>query len=102
MKKMYESVTNTYFFNYNLYEKFINRQNNNLPYNYNFISSLICGYVSIFEEEIEKNRKVKFVLISRRNQNHEGTRYITREDRWWRSYFKLCRNWTNNIYYLLK
>ena len=79
MKKMYESVTNTYFFNYNLYEKFINRQNNNLPYNYNFISSLICGYVSIFEEEIEKNRKVKFVLISRRSQNHEGIRYNTRE-----------------------
>ena len=58
MKKMYESVTNTYFFNYNLYEKFINRQNNNLPYNYNFISSLICGYVSIFEEEIEKIEKL--------------------------------------------
>ena len=78
MKNMYETVTNTYFFNYKLYEKFLNRQNNNLPYNYNFITPIICGYVSIFEEEIEKNKKVKFVLISRRSKHHAGTRYNTR------------------------
>ena len=78
MKRMYETVTNTYFFNSKLYEKFLNINNNNLPYNYNFITPIICGYVSIFEEEIEKNKRVKFVLISRRSQYHAGTRYNTR------------------------
>ena len=78
MKNIYKTINKKYFFNYNLYKKFINKETK-LPYNfaYNFIVPIICGYIGIFYSSIN-NKQFQFILISRRSQNYAGTRYNTR------------------------
>ena len=76
VKQIYKTTYKKYFFNYNLYKKFINPETSE-PIDYTFIVPIICGYINMFEYEIEQ-KKLQFVLITRRSQNYAGTRYNTR------------------------
>ena len=76
LKKIYLTSYEKYFFNKNLYKKFIN-PNTKEPIDYCFIMPIICGYIGIFSYEFEGSQ-LDFILISRRSQNHCGTRYNTR------------------------
>ena len=75
-KKIYKTTYKKYFFNYNLYQKFLNPETSE-PIDYTFITPIICGYIGMFYYEIDK-KKLQFVLITRRSQNYAGTRYNTR------------------------
>jgi hypothetical protein len=88
-KNMFETTTKKYFFNYNLYKKFLNK--NNQPINPTFIIPIICGFVSYFDDNSlqqstnnnnintnNNNNSIRYILISRRSTNHCGTRYNTR------------------------
>ena len=76
LRRIYVTTCDKYFFNKNLYKKFINPQTNE-PFDYCFIMPIICGYVGIFKYELDGS-ELEFYLISRRSQNHCGTRYNTR------------------------
>ena len=76
LKRIYITSYDKYFFNKNLYKKFIN-QDTKEPIDYCFIMPIICGYVGMFSYELEGSL-LDFILISRRSQNHCGTRYNTR------------------------
>ena len=76
LKRVYLTTCKKYFFNYNLYKKFINQETNE-PYDYCFIMPIICGYVGTFEYTLD-NEVLEFFLITRRSQNYAGTRYNTR------------------------
>ena len=78
LKYMYKTINKKYFFNYNLYRKFINTETKE-PYDYTylFITPIICGYIGMFNHVINNNL-IQFILITRRSQNYAGTRYNTR------------------------
>ena len=76
LKKIYFTSCEKYFFNINLYKKFINPETKE-PIDYCFIMPIICGYIGTFSYELDGNQ-LDFILISRRSQNHCGTRYNTR------------------------
>ena len=76
IREIYNTSYKKYFFNYNLYKRFID-QDTLEPIDYTFITPVICGYIGIFEHLIE-NRPFQFILITRRSQNNAGTRYNTR------------------------
>ena len=76
MKNIFKNAYKKYFFNYNLYKKFINHETSE-PIDYTFITPIICGYIDMFNFEIDNN-KIQYILISRRSQNYAGTRYNTR------------------------
>ena len=78
MKNIYQTINKKYFFNYNLYKRFINKKTK-MPYDftYNFIIPTICGYVGMYYYTIN-NKQLQFILITRRSQNYAGTRYNTR------------------------
>ena len=76
LKKIFMTSCEKYFFNKNLYKKFINPETNE-PFDYCFIMPIICGYVGMFSYELEGSN-LEFYLISRRSQHHCGTRYNTR------------------------
>jgi len=76
IKKIYKTIYKKYFFNYNLYEK-LRYSDTSQPIDYTFITPIICGYVGIFDYELDK-KKFQFILITRRSQNYAGTRYNTR------------------------
>lgn len=75
LRNIYDTCDVNFFFNYNLYKKFFDT--NNQPININFIVPIICGYVNSFDSEINRKR-IKFTIITRRNVHHVGTRYNTR------------------------
>ena len=76
LKRIYLTSKKKYFFNYNLYKRFINNETKE-PIDYTFIVPVICGYVGMFDYEINF-QKIQFILITRRSQNFSGTRYNTR------------------------
>ena len=76
LKKIYLTSYEKYFFNKNLYKRFINPTTKE-PIDYCFIMPIICGYIGMFSYELDGSQ-LDFVLISRRSQNHCGTRYNTR------------------------
>ena len=78
MKYIYHTTKKKYFFNFNLYKRFINRQTK-MPYDYTyvFIVPIICGYIGMFNYTI-KEKQIQYILITRRSQNYAGTRYNTR------------------------
>ena len=76
LKKIYITTKKKYFFNYNLYKKFINTETKE-PIDYCFITPIICGYVGMFNYMIN-GLFFQFILITRRSQNFAGTRYNTR------------------------
>ncbi len=76
LKKIFMTSCEKYFFNKNLYKKFINPETNE-PFDYCFIMPIICGYVGMFSYELDGSN-LEFYLISRRSQHHCGTRYNTR------------------------
>ena len=76
LKKIYITSKKKYFFNYNLYQKFINNETKQ-PIDYSFITPIICGYVGMFNYMIN-GIFFQFILITRRSQNFAGTRYNTR------------------------
>ena len=78
IKSIYQTINQKYFFNYNLYKRFINKKTKKpYDYTYNFITPIICGYVGMFDYTINE-KQIQFILISRRSQNYCGTRYLTR------------------------
>ena len=76
IKNIYKTIYKKYFFNYNLYKRFINPETSE-PKDYTFITPIICGYIGMYDYEIDK-KKLQFILITRRSQNFAGTRYNTR------------------------
>ena len=78
LKYIYQTMNKKYFFNYNLYKRFINPETKK-PYEftYPFIIPIICGYVGMYDYIIN-NTQIQFILITRRSQNYAGTRYNTR------------------------
>ena len=76
LKQIYLTSCEKYFFNKNLYNKFLD-PSSNTPIDYCFIIPIICGYFGTFTHEID-DATLYFTLISRRSQNHCGTRYNTR------------------------
>ena len=76
LKQIYLTSCEKYFFNKNLYKKFLDPTSNN-PIDPCFIIPIICGYFGTFSYEID-GATLYFTLISRRSQNHCGTRYNTR------------------------
>ena len=76
LRKIYMTSNKKYFFNYNLFKRFINNENKE-PIDYTFIIPVICGYIGMFDYEIN-NKQIQFLLITRRSQNFAGTRYNTR------------------------
>ena len=76
MKNIFKNTYKKYFFNYNLYKKLINQETSE-PIDYTFITPIICGYIDMFNYEINK-KKIQYILITRRSQNYAGTRYNTR------------------------
>ena len=76
LKRIYLTSYEKYFFNKNLYKRFLNQATKE-PINYCFIMPIICGYVGMFSYELDGSQ-LDFILISRRSQNHCGTRYNTR------------------------
>ena len=78
LKYIYQTMNKKYFFNYNLYKRFINPETKKpFEYTYPFIISIICGYVGMYDYIIN-NTQIQFILITRRSQNYAGTRYNTR------------------------
>ena len=76
LKQIYLTSCEKYFFNKNLYKKFLD-PSTNTPIDSCFIIPIICGYFGTFSYEID-GATLYFTLISRRSQNHCGTRYNTR------------------------
>ena len=76
LKRIYLTTYEKYFFNKNLYKKFLNPVTEE-PIDYCFIMPIICGYVGMFSYELDGSQ-LDFILITRRSQNHCGTRYNTR------------------------
>ena len=76
MKRIYMTSYKKYFFNYNLYKLFLNKETKQ-PIDYTFIMPIICGYIGMFDYEIN-SKKCQIVLITRRSQKFAGTRYNTR------------------------
>ena len=76
LKQIYLTTCEKYFFNKNLYKKFLD-PSSNTPIDPCFIIPIICGYFGTFSHEIDGST-LYFILISRRSQNHCGTRYNTR------------------------
>ena len=76
MQKIYTTINKKYFFNYNLYKRFINKVTKE-PIDYNFITPIICGYVGMFNYMIN-GIFLQIILITRRSKNFAGTRYNTR------------------------
>ena len=76
LRQIYLTSCAKYFFNKNLYKKFLD-PNTNFPIDICFIIPIICGYFGTFSYEID-GAILYFTLISRRSQNHCGTRYNTR------------------------
>ena len=79
IKKIYQTTCKKYFFNYNLYKIFLNPETSE-PFDYTFITPIICGYIGMCDYSINNNnnKKIEFILITRRSQNYAGTRYNTR------------------------
>ena len=67
-----ESSEKNFFWNYNLYRKFIEKKIDSI-----FMVVCICGFVGITDQTIFGNN-ILFALISRRSKKFAGTRYITR------------------------
>ena len=76
LKSIYLTSCEKYFFNKNLYKKFLD-PSTNTPIDSCFIVPITCGYFGTFSHEID-GETLYFALISRRSQNHCGTRYNTR------------------------
>ena len=76
LRQIYLTSCEKYFFNKNLYKKFLDPSSNS-PIDSCFIIPIICGYFGTFQHEIDGST-LYFTLISRRSQNHCGTRYNTR------------------------
>ena len=76
LKRIYLTSYEKYFFNKNLYKRFLTQVTKE-PIDYCFIMPIICGYIGIFSYELDGSQ-LDFILISRRSQNHCGTRYNTR------------------------
>ena len=76
LRRIYLTSYEKYFFNKNLYKKFLD-PTTNTPLDPCFIMPIICGYFGTFTHEIDGSI-LYFTLISRRSQNHCGTRYNTR------------------------
>ena len=76
LKQIYLTSCEKYFFNKNLYKKFLDPASGT-PLDPCFIIPIICGYFGTFSYEID-GTPLYFTLISRRSQNHCGTRYNTR------------------------
>ena len=76
IKRIYMSSYKKYFYNFNLYKRFLNNETKE-PIDYTFITPIICGYVGMFDYQIN-NKKIQIILITRRSQNFAGTRYNTR------------------------
>ena len=76
IKRIYMTSYKKYFYNYNLYKRFMNNDTKE-PIDYTFITPIICGYVGMFDYQIN-NKEVQIILITRRSQNFAGTRYNTR------------------------
>jgi len=78
LRYIYKTINKKYFFNYNLYKRFINKETKMpLDFTYIFIIPIICGYVGMFNHNINSSQ-IQFILITRRSQNYAGTRYNTR------------------------
>ena len=75
-KRIYMTSYKKYFFNYNLYKRFLNNETKE-PIDYSFITPIICGYIGMFNYEIS-NKQIQIILITRRSQKFAGTRYNTR------------------------
>ena len=76
LKRIYLTSYEKYFFNKNLYKRFLTQVTKE-PIDYCFIMPIICGYIGMFSYELDGSQ-LDFILISRRSQNHCGTRYNTR------------------------
>ena len=76
LRRIYMTSKKKYFFNYNLYKRFISNETKE-PIDYTFIMPVIWGYVGMFDYEISF-QKMQFILITRRSQNFAGTRYNKR------------------------
>ena len=78
MKYIYKTINHKYFFNYNLYKRFINKETKKpFDFTYIFTIPIICGYVGMYNHVINSSQ-IQFILITRRSQNYAGTRYNTR------------------------
>ena len=76
MKHIFITSCKKYFYNFNLFKRFINYETKQ-PIDYMFITPIICGYIGMFDYNIN-NQQIQFILITRRSQNFAGTRYNTR------------------------
>ena len=76
IKRIYMTSYKKYFYNFNLYKRFLNNDTRE-PIDYAFIVPIICGYVGMFDYQID-NKQIQIILITRRSQNFAGTRYNTR------------------------
>ena len=57
MKYIYQTMNKKYFFNYNLYKRFINKETKKpFDFTYNFIIPIICGYVGMFNYTINQKQ----------------------------------------------
>ena len=78
LKYIYKTINHKYFFNYNLYKRFINKETKKpFDFTYIFTIPIICGYVGMYNHVINSSQ-IQFILITRRSQNYAGTRYNTR------------------------
>ena len=78
LKRIYETTNQKYFFNFNLYNKFINPETSKpIDYTYTFITPIICGFIDILNLEVNNNQ-LDIFLITRRSKNNAGTRFNTR------------------------
>ena len=78
LQKIYITTYKKYFFNYDLYSRFIDNETNK-PIENIFIIPVICGYINMFNFTVDNYTKnMQFILISRRSKNYCGTRYNTR------------------------
>ena len=74
--RIYMTSYKKYFFNYNLYKRFLNNETKE-PIEYSFIIPIICGYIGMFNYEIN-NKQYQIILITMRSQKFVGTRNNTR------------------------
>ena len=65
-KRIYMTSYKKYFFNYNLYKRFLNNETKE-PIDYSFITPIICGYIGMFNYEIN-NKQYQIILITMRSQ----------------------------------
>jgi len=78
LKKIYDTTNQKYFFNFNLYNKFINPETSKpFDYTYTFITPIICGFIDKLNLEINENQ-LDLYLITRRSKNNAGTRFNAR------------------------